>query len=100
MPVSSGALGTNELLTLVEFYPFLTVQDKEEQLGCVKIHVTFRKSYVGMPAYVQPDVSSETPTSKTAVPECRKDSKPVITISGIKVRLVEPYQSSKLRPPY
>ncbi|GBN70178.1 hypothetical protein AVEN_194978-1 [Araneus ventricosus] len=45
------------------------------------------------PAYVLPDVSSESALSKTAESKSQKVSKQPVTRSGRRVRLVEPYQT-------
>ncbi|GBN33632.1 hypothetical protein AVEN_25736-1 [Araneus ventricosus] len=62
-----------------------------------KISVNKRQSTVSIdrlkPAYVLPDVSSESFLSKTAESKCEKVSKPPVTISGRRVRLIEPYQA-------
>ncbi|GBL72547.1 hypothetical protein AVEN_127822-1 [Araneus ventricosus] len=60
-----------------------------------KISINKRQSTVSIdrlkPAYVLPDVSSESLFSKTEESKCKKVSTQPVTRSGRRVRLVEPY---------
>ncbi|GBM17043.1 hypothetical protein AVEN_133311-1 [Araneus ventricosus] len=74
--------------------PFKVIRRNEKFF---KISVNKHQSRISIdrlkPAYVLPEVSSESSLSKTAESKCQTVSKQPVTRSGRRVRLVEPYQA-------